>query len=789
MLANFLKIAWRNLLRHPGYSFLNISGLALGIAAAFVLLFFVKEETSYEKHFDNHENIYRIASDFYNIGGFAQTSEAVFSWLKEECKEVKYATALNNVGNDMPITVDNVEYIEGRALAIDSNFFRMFSFDLLEGNPRHLMKDPDEVVITERLAKKYFGASYAIGETILVGKEKKPYRVTGIVKDSKKRTHLSSDLFLPLELENRTNWTSASIFVYVMLHEQSTSEQLAESLEGLRKDKIYPTFPNETSYESWATGSHRVEYFIQPLASIYLKSKFRFDLTAGGNPQQVAILGVIGIFLVLIAIVNYINLTTARSSVRAKEVGVKKTLGADSRILSRQFLMEALFTSFLAMVVALALAEFLLNLFEQITGQQMTETLFTDWTNVLYLLGLSLLTGLLAGSYPAFYLTKFRPIKVLKGQLALSGNKWLRGGLVVFQFSIAVALMIGSLIVFRQLQFMQNTDKGFEQEGVMIITNVQKLGTQAKAFQEEIQKYPQVVSTSFNDRMPGGNFLWMYTFQTPQMEESITMQTFPIDEDYLPTLGFRLTQGRNFSKDIASDSSGIILNEAAVEALGLAGKDPVGAEVNRGYRVVGVVENFNFQSLRNEIEPAAMSFGPTGHRMALKLKGNQMAQFLSNLENTWDQFSQDEAVSYTFLDENFAQLAAKESMLGKAVSIFTGLALIIACLGLFGLAAFMAERRTKEIGIRKVLGAGIANLVGLLSKDFLKLVLLSLVIASPITYYFMDNWLQDFAYRTDIQWWIFALVGLAAIVIALATVSFQSVRAAMANPVKSLRSE
>lgn len=789
MLIHYLKIAGRNLLRYPGYSFLNIAGLALGIATAFVLLFFVKEETSYEKHFDNHDKIYRIASDFYNIGGFAQTSEALYDWLSKECKEVKYATALDDIGNEMPIEVNDKEYIEGRALAIDSNFFQVFSFDLLAGNPSHLMKEPDEVILTERLAKKYFGKASAVGETLLIGKDRKPHRVSGVLKEVEKNTHLTADLFLPLERQYNTRWTSASIFVYVMLHNEATPQQLTESLEGLKRNRIYPTFPEETSYESWAVGSHRVEYFLQPLTDIYLYSDFRFDLTPGGNPQQVAILGLIGLFIILIAIVNYINMTTARSSIRAREVGVKKTFGAGRASLSIQFLVESLFNSLLAMVVAAALGELLLKVFEQISGQAILSTLFSDWKNLLYLLGFSLVTGLLAGSYPALYLSRFRPIKVLKGELSLSGNRRFRGGLVVFQFTIAVALMIGSLGVFRQLQYMQNTDKGFEQEGVMIITNISKLGDQAKAFREEIERLPQVVSTSFNDRMPGGNFLWINTYQTPEMEESVTIQAFPADEDYLPTLGLRLIKGRNFSGEIASDSTSVILNESAVETLGLVGKDPIGAQLNENNRVIGVVRDFNFQSLREKIEPAVMTFGPTGQRLAIKLKGNQMAQFLSTLETTWERFSADEAVNYTFLDDNFDRLAIKERMLSKAVGIFTGMAIIIACLGLFGLAAFMAERRTKEIGIRKVLGAGVLNLAGLLSKDFLKLVLFSFVIASPVAYYFMENWLQDFAYRIEIQWWFFAGAGFLAMFTALVTVSFQSLKAALANPADSLRKE
>lgn len=790
MFRNHLKIAVRNLFRHPGFSLLNISGLALGIAASFVLLLYVRQETNYDKHFDHSKKIVRIASDFYDMGGFARTSESLYHWLREECKEVKTATALVPIGNDTPIEVDGVAYIEGRALSADSNFFRVFSFPMLEGNARHLLKRADEVVLTERLARKYFGSSPAVGEVIFVGKERTPYRVTGVIQDDPHKTHIQGDLFLPIKMKGKENWTSSAIFVYAMLHEQATIGQLEQSLERLKRDKIFSTFPNETNYESWATGSHRVEYFVQPLQDIYLHSDFQFDLTAGGNPAQVTILGIIGIFLIFIAMVNYVNLTTARSSVRAKEVGVKKTLGAFRPTLVGQFLTESVFTSLLAMVLAGGVAELLLGFFEKITGQVMLETIFNDWHYLAALAGLSLLTGLLAGSYPAFYLTQFQPVKILKGKFALAGNSKLRGGLVVFQFAVAIALIIGTTVVFRQLDYMQNTDKGFEQEGVLIVTNINKLGEQKEAFRQEISRLPQVANTSFNDRMPGGNFLWMYTYQTPDMDNSITIQTFPADENYVPTLGLRLKAGRNFSKDIASDSTAIILNEAAVAALGLSGKDPIGAIVNEGgYHVVGVVQDFNFQSLRDKIEPTAMGFGASGHRLAVKLKGHQMADFLGELDHTWQQFSPEESINYNFLDENFSQLAEQEKMLGEAVAFFTSLAILIACLGLFGLAAFMAEQRTKEIGIRKVLGATTTSLIGLLSKDFLKLVVIALVVASPIAWYFMKNWLDNFAYRIDLEWWVFAVAGILAVGVAFLTVSFQSVRAALANPVKSLRSE
>ncbi len=790
MFKNHLKIAWRNILRHPGYSLLNIIGFGTGIAASFVLFLYVQQETSYEKHFENNDKIYRVASDFYNMGGFAVCSEAFFNWAKEDCKEVKYATAVNGIGSEMQVEVDGTKYIEGTGLAVDSNFFRVFSFEFAEGNPRHLMKKPDEIVISAPLAKKYFGTAAAIGETLLIGKDKKPYRVSGVLQPITQKSHLKADIFLPVTVGNNPSWLSAYLYVYLQLHENANVAQLEQSIEQLRKEAIFPIVAKDTDYAAWTKGSQRVEFFPQPLTDIYFHSKFRFDITEGGNFQQVMILGIIGIFLILIAIINYVNLTTARSAIRAKEVGVKKTLGARRSVLARQFLTESLLISFLAMLVAGGLGEVLLNLFETITGQQILTTIFSNWQNIVGLILFSLVAGLLSGIYPALYLTKFQPVKILKGHFKLSGNKNLRGSLVVFQFVIAISLIISSLVVFNQLTYMQKADKGFEQEGVLVVENMSDLGKNKNAFKKEIERLPQVQLTSFSDRMPAGNSIWMSTFKTPEMEKAITMQTFPGDENYLSTLGFRILQGRDFSKDLLSDSSSVLINQAAVKALGLVGKDPIGAEVStKGYKVIGVIQDFNFQSLKQEIEPAAITFGAKGERLTIKLSGHQMAGFMTELEKTWQQFQTEEAIEYTFLDDNFAQLAIKEKMLGQAVSIFTLLAIFIACLGLFGLAAFMAEQRTKEIGIRKILGANVSGIVGLLSKDFLKLVIIAIGIAAPLSYFLLDKWLQDFAYRIELAPWVFIVAGLGAILLAFFTISFQSIRAAIANPINSLRSE
>ncbi len=789
MLRSYVKIIWRNLLRYKGYSAINISGLALGIAASFVLFLSVHQEKSYDTHFDHYDRIYRIASDFFNMGGFACTSPSLYRWLKEDCNEAERVTAVDLVGSDIGVEVDKREFIEDKGLAIDSSFFKVFRFEFLEGDPDHLMKSPDEIVISEELADKYFGSDAPLGKTIRVGKDKTPYVVSAVLKKDKRKSHLQADFYVPLEIDDEVNWTSASIYVYVLLHEYSGLKDLKLSLEQLRRDVIYPMVTQESTYESWSQSFRRVEYYPQQLKDIYLYSTFRFDFFTGGNPQQVSILGIIGLFLILLAMVNYINLTTARGAVRAKEIGIKKTLGANRPSIIRQFLMESVVMSLIAMTIAGGLAELLLVAFEEITGDVIIQSIFDDGKHLFWLGGFSLLTGLLAGIYPALYLTRFQPVKVISGKFKLSGNSRLRSSLVVFQFIIAASLIIGSLIVYQQLQFLKNSDKGFEQESVLIVNNADQLVNKKEAFRQEIEQYPQVVSTSFNDRIPGGSTLYMGAYKTPEMEESITVQTFPIDENYLPTLKIRLAQGRNFSKDYTTDSSALIINQSAVGALGLTGKNPIGAVVNDSLRIVGIVEDFNFQSLRETISPVILKYGGIGSRLAIKLGHSGVSDFVPKLEETWERFSPGEPIDYTFIDENFAKLAAKESMLSKAIAIFTGLAILIACLGLLGLAAFMIEQRIKELGIRKVLGATSFSLVKLLSGDFLKLIVIALIIAGPVAYYLANQWLQEFSYRINLSWWFFGVTAAIVILVAMLTVGFQSLRSALANPVESLKNE
>ncbi len=788
MLKNYVTLAWRSLAKYPVYTGLNLGGLALGIAAAFVLGLYVNQELTYDRHFDDSERIYRVATDFFDMGGFALSQEQLLDVLPDEAATVEQGTRVAGQGSTL-IFVGEDRYEESSVLLADSVFFQMFSFDFASGDPASALLAPDGAVLSEELARRYFGEEPAMGQTLLVGKERVPHRVTGVVAASRGKTHLDANLWLPLERdEPRPNWTNVTYYNYVKLRPGAAQADLEKGLETIRRRHAYPTSGFDGTFEEWAAMPWAVQFWAQPLHDIHLHSAFNFERPPSGDPLQVYALGVIGLFVLLIAGVNYVNLTTARSTVRAKEVGVKKALGVARHSLVGQFLTETVVFSLLAAVLAGILAEGMLAAFAFITGTPLVESVLTGGGYALVLIAFALGVGVLAGLYPAFYLARFRPAQILKGGETGSGNHGLRGALVVGQFAVAIALVVGSLTVYQQLAFMQETDKGLSPDGVMVVENARALGEQLGAFQQEVDRLTGVERTSLTRRVPAGNAISMGSFVAPNLEEPLPIQIFRADEDYLPTLGLRLLAGRNF-RDTAADSSALILNEAAVAALGL-GDDPIGQTVNESDLVVGVVSDFQFQSLRGRIEPAVLRYGTDGDVLAIRLHGGgEVAASLDQVQALWQTFAPDDPIRTSFLDDNFAALAEQERTLGKAVAFFTLLALVIAAMGLFGLVAFAVQRRTKEIGIRKVLGAGVPAILTLLSKEFLRLVAFGFALAVPVAWFVMSRWLDGFAYRIEIGPGLFLAAGGLALLIALATVSAQALRAATADPVRALRHE
>lgn len=789
MIKNHLKIALRNLLKQKYFAVANVFGLALGIAAAFILLLFVMQQFSYDRGFDDSERIYRVATDFYDMGGFAKSQMQMLEFLPATTPAFENGTRFDRGFKPAPVIVDNRTFNEPNYFEVDSSYFQIFNHDFLEGSSGRLMSRPDEVVLSDRLAEKYFGDAPALGKVIEVGRDRQPYQVVGVVKSPDFETHLAPDMWLSLRPDTAqvSTWTNIAYYNYIKLKPGTTAGDLEAGLDRLMEQQAFP-MSGFDSLDEWKASKFAPKFWVQPLKDIHLHSDFNFEVVAGGNATLVYVLGSIGLFILLIAGVNYINLTTAASSSRVKEIGVKQSLGIERKTLIVQFLVESVVFSLFAMVLATGLSEVLLGIFQTITGTVLIESLFSSAGYLFALVGFSVAIGLLAGLYPAIYLSGFKPIKLLKSTWIPRENQRVRSGLVVFQFSIAIILLIGSFIVQQQLTFMMSTDKGFEHEGVMVIENMAELGQQTNTFRNQLDELPPVAMTSYAGRVPSSSDIVVTVYSTPEMEEGITIQTFSGDENYLPALALRLVDGRNFSGDLASDSNAVIINEAAVRALEL-GDEPVGRELNGGQRVVGVVSDFNYQSLREGIEPVVILYNTSGGELIVKVQGNAVAELLTTIQSIWQSHALDEPMRYTFLDDNFASMAVHEQTLSKTISLFTLMAILIACIGLFGLTTYSVKRRTKEIGIRKVVGASAGNLVGMLSKDFLKLIVWAFAIAAPVSFLAISRWLEGFAYHIDPTLWVFLLAGALAVGTAFLTLSFQTIRAARSNPVEALRYE
>lgn len=788
MNTNFLRQITRQIRRHPLFYGLNLLGLGLGIACAFVLLSYVRQEWSYDRSIPDGEQIYRIGTNFMDMGGFAISQEKLQPILQDRCRAVEHATRFRG-SSGFTFEVDQQVFPVDGGLFVDTNFFRVFPYQFVEGKAGDALVTANQVVLSEEVAQRLFGTGPYLGKTLSLKDDNKTFSVSGVVRPFPGKTHLPASVWLSVspQLSDDRSWTSARYYTYVKLHEQANRAGLEDFFVQLQREEIHPQTAPNTTFENWIGSSQAVHFYIQSLHDIYLHSDLNMDLTSGGNSTQVWVLGIIGVFILLMAGVNYVNLSTATASTRAKEIGIKKTMGANRRQLIFQFLGESVSLSLLAMIIAGSLSGLLLKLLEVISGDVLMSSILDGTPQWLVLLGFSLLTGLLAGAYPAFYLSGFQPVWTLKSDAAGHRKGYLRNVLVVFQFSIAAALMIGSLVIFRQLNFMQHADKGFRHENVVVIRNFDDLGTQKETLREMVEQNSQVVRTSINSRMPAGYNLWRATYKSEGMDQSISLNGFPIDENYIPTMGIKLLEGRNFSGDLATDTSNVLLNESAVRALEL--EEPIGAVLNGDRRVIGVVADFNFESFRSQIAPVVFNYDVDGYQLAIKLTGNDLPGFIQQLENNWEQLAGDEKIRYYFLDDNLAELSAKEAVLSRAIGIFTVLALFIACLGLFGLTMHATARRAKEIGVRKVLGATVSQIVVLLSKDFLKLVAIAFIIGIPVAWLLVHNWLQDFVYRIDLNWWTFGAPAIAGVLIAFITLSYQSISAALNNPADILKDE
>lgn len=799
MIKNFIKTAFRSLLKNKGFTAINILGLALGLATCLLIVFYVIDELSYDRYNTKADRIYRINMDMKyggNVASYAITPPPLAAALESSFPEIeKTARLIHDQG--VRIKKGN-EYIqEEKVIYADSKLFDVFTLPLIAGDPKTALTEPYTAVITESTAKRYFNTTDALGKTLSLSSNIN-YKITGVMRDIPSKSHFKFDFFLSLaaRADAKSNeWSNFSYTTYILFKRGANPKQLERKLSGMLKNNM------GSNYNRLEKSGNYFHLNITPLTDIHLLSNRQYELGANSSITYVYIFSAIALFVLLIACINFMNMSTARSANRAKEVGVRKVLGSSRKYLIAQFLSESILVTIAAAVIAVLAAWALLPLFNQVSGKELSITLPILLWLFPALLIIIAVVGILAGSYPAFYLSAFQPINVLKGKIS-SGFKGgaFRNSLVVFQFAISIFLIIGTIIIYNQLNYIQHKDLGFNRNHVLVIKNVDVIEN-AKTFKQEVKQIAGVANASLSGFLPTGvvrNPDGVFRNQTPDPKNALFTEIWHVDEDYLSTMQMGIAKGRNFFQQFSTDSTAVIINETAARMLGFA-NDPLDKKLYRPtgvpnqplkeYHVIGVVKDFNFSSLRDNISPVVMLLANDNGALSIRTTARNLPAFVAQVERKWNQLSPNQHFEYSFMDEDFNTAYRTEHRTGNLFLIFTTLAVVIACLGLFSLAAYAAEQRNKEIGIRKVLGASVSAIVGMLSKDFIKLVLISFAIAAPLAWLVMYKWLQGFAYRQNIQWWVVAAAGLGALAIAFATISTQSFKAAAANPAESLKGE
>ncbi len=785
MLKNYLKIALRNIRRQKGYSFINIAGLAIGMACCILILLWVQDELSYDRFHENAGDIYRVIQDIKfadHDTTWAITQGPLGPSLKADFPEIINATRIT--GRGFRLTYGDKSFDEALRMA-DGSIFEMFTFPLVKGDPATALSDPHSIVITEEMAEKYFGEEDPLGKTIKADNQW-DFQVTGILKKVPRNSHLQFDFLIPFifgrELNYTVdNWRNSQFRTYVQLKNGVPVQEVIQKISGYLYEK--PTLEKDAKLN------------LQPLTRIHLYSNYEFD-SAHGDITYVTIFSIIAFFILFIACINFMNLATAKSGNRAKEVGMRKVAGAHKTDIVRQFYGESILLAFIALLVALTIVWLLLPTFNNLAAKELSMGVSGNIVVLLGLLGITLLTGVISGSYPALFLSAFQPVKILKGSLQ-SGSKGsvFRKILVVFQFALTILLIVCTIVVYNQLNYMRNMKLGYNKEYMIYKGMRGDVRAKFDSVKNELLQNPNILGVTASSSVPTygytfSNSLWRWEGQDPN-EETLMRAVF-VDLDYFKTFGMEIVEGRSYSKEFPTDATeAIMVNEEAVRVMGM--ESPIGKRLSIGdnnLKIIGVVKNYHFRSLRQEIDPLILICLPNQCGVLFaRLKSENMPETIGYMENIWKEFAPGHPFNYRFLDEALDDLYRSEQRIGTILRYFSILAIFISCLGLFGLASFMAEQRTKEIGIRKVLGASVSNIVLLLSREFTKWVLLANIIAWPVAYYAMYKWLQSYAYSTNIALWSFILSGVIALVIATVAVSYQSIKAAVTNPADSLRYE
>ena len=818
MIRTYFKIAWNNLRKNKVFSFINIFGLAAGLACCMLITLYIRNEVSYDKYHKHAADIYQLGTNFIREGKetkMSGTPAPVAQAMQFEYPEIEQTTRLLALFNEDKTLLQYNEknaapqsFYETKGYIADSSFFRVFTYDFLEGNPATALNEPRTVVLSEEIARKIFGNQPALNKLLHISSGTNgdyDFMVTGVFRPVSKPSHIDARFFLSFkggeieQLANRmaTNFANNNMFF--------TYLQLKPGTDVAALQAKFPAFIDKYAGKDLKAQGFYKKQFLTKLTDIHLYSGMNQNVTPPGSVTYLYILTSIALFTLLIACINFMNLSTARSSKRSAEVGIRKVLGAEKSALVRQFLGESVFMSLIAFVFAFALVWFLLPAFNKLAGKELSLSFSQNTITIAAFLVLSVITGIVAGIYPAFYLSSFRPVKVLKGRFSNSlAAVSLRKGLVVFQFVISVALIISSVVIASQMRYLRSADLGFDKDQQVVIPLRSATAKQMyPSLKNELAKLPGVTNVGaslFNPGVfnPSDNLLYK---EGQTMNDAKRTRMNWVDAGYLQTLNIKPVAGRLFSEAFPADTSfRMVLNETAIRDIGFpSAQDAVGKKVyfdyqgqQYGFEIVGVVKDFHFEDLHLPITPYGYQLNSNldnFNYMLVHTRGADMRALLSSIGAGWHRLNPNEPFEYNFLDEEFQKNYQAEDRLAGIVGYFTMIAILICCLGLFGLAAFSAEQRVKEIGVRKVLGASVSGIVGLLSKDFLKLVFVAIVIASPLAWYIMNKWLQDFAYRVDISWWVFAVAGAGAVLIAFITIGFQAIRAATVNPVKSLRTE
>lgn len=815
MLKNYFTIALRNLRKQSFYSFINIAGLAIGIACCLVIVLYIVNELSYDKHHVNASRIYRVDNEILFSGNHLQmatTSAPMAAALAADYPEVEVAARFFQSGAFL-VKRDIENTREERIAYADNDILKIFTIPFIAGNPENALKEPNTMIISQRAAEKYFPGESALDQTLTLDNTT-TYKITGIFENMPEESHFHLDLIPSLEtdpMSKDNQWLSNNLNTYILLREGATAADLEAKFPGLLDKYITPLVKMilgpDADMKKFNEAGNKLEYTLRPITDIHLHSDLTAEFEANSDIAYVYLFGAVALFILLIACINFMNLSTARSSNRAKEVGMRKVMGSLRTHLVNQFLMESILLSLFSFVIALLLASIAMPWFNDLSGRQLS----IPWSNPLFfviIFGFSIIIGIFAGTYPAFFLSAFRPINVLKGNVSLGMKSGLvRSGLVVFQFGVSIILLVGTFTVQQQLSYIQNKKIGFNKDQVIVIKDAYAMGEQLESFKNEVLKNPAIVSGSISGFLPvagtnrNDNVYWPEGVD-PTQDNMVSLQIWSVDYDYVKTLGMNIATGRDFSRDFPSDSNAVILNQAAVSMFGYE-KDPVGRQVSTfggglneqgrpnsvSVPVIGVLEDFHFESLKQNITPLALLLRRSRGRISFRFGAADTQDVIKSIESTWRTMAPGQPFQYSFLDDDFGSMYRSEQQLGKIFGIFAGLAIVVASLGLFALTSFTAEQRTKEIGIRKVLGASVTSIVLLLSKEFGKLIIIAFVLSVPLAWYAVSWWLESYTYKVEVGVVVYIIAGLISFLIAWVTMGYQSIKAANSNPISALRSE